>query len=57
MVDALTKLVKKMTCLENEFISIEVHNHQVLAPINIKLIKRHALKGEVSTTKENEGTN
>lgn len=47
IVDAIYKLAKETTCLDNKPISIEVYDHQVL--LDVKLIERNNLKSVVSS--------
>lgn len=54
MNDILEKLAKDMECFKDELTLIEVHNCQVLPPISIELIRRHTLKDEVSSNKEDK---
>lgn len=53
MADALTKLPKELTCLNDESISIEKKNCHILAPINLDLIEFGTPMGEVAIIKEN----
>lgn len=52
MEDVLAKQAKKMAFLNNGTISIKVHNHHVLALIDMKLIERYLFEVRFSLPKK-----
>lgn len=51
MVDVLAMLAKHMACSDDGSTSTKVHNRLVLAPIDMELIERCALEGELDSIK------
>lgn len=47
MANLLAHLAKEMSCPNNESILVEMHNHQVLAPINLDIVEWDVLKGDI----------
>lgn len=51
MVDVLAMLAKHMACSDDGSTSTKMHNRLVLAPIDMELIERCALEGELDSIK------
>lgn len=49
MANTLTKFSKELSCLDDEFITIEVKNHHILGLINLELIElnTHEVKNAI----------